>query len=218
VISASTETAFRFGSVGKPIPGVELAIAEDGEVLTRGRHVMKGYYRMPDASEEAIGPEGWFRTGDIGELDGEGFLYVTDRKKELIKTSGGKFVAPQPIEARATESRFVSQAMVVGERRKFPALLVVPNFEALEGWAEGQGIPTDDRGVLVRDPAVVSFYEREALDRLEDLARFERPKKVALLPRELTVEGGELTPTLKIKRRVVRERYSALIESLYSEE
>lgn len=218
VIATNTLRDFRVGSVGKPIPNVEVAIRDDGEIVTRGPHVMKGYYRMPEETASVLEPDGWFHTGDIGELDADGFLYITDRKKELIKTSGGKYVAPQPIETRVAENRFVSQAVLVGEKHKFPALLVVPNFERLERWARSQGIEFDSREVLTRDPRVVEFLERQILDPLNDLARYERPKKVALLPAELTVKSGELTPTLKVKRRVIDERYRHVIDALYDSE
>lgn len=216
VVATNTLDEFRIGSVGKPIPNVEIAIREDGEIVTRGPHVMKGYYRLPEETESTLEAEGWLRTGDIGRLDDDDFLYVTDRKKELIKTSGGKYVAPQPIESRARAHRYVSQAVLVGEQRKFPALLIVPDFDALERWAREQGLEVSDRDGLVAHPRAHRFLEKEILGSLADRARYERPKKLALLPRELTVEDGELTPTLKVKRRVVREKFGDVIESIYT--
>ena len=217
VISFNRPDSIRLGTVGKPIPGVEVAIAEDGEVLTRGPHVMKGYFKMPEATAAAIDAEKWFHTGDIGTLDAEGFLSITDRKKDLIVTAGGKNIAPQPIENRVQANPYVSQVIMIGDRRRFPALLIVPEFAALEGWATAQGIECGDREALIRDKRVISFIEAEVLGSLADLARYEQPKKIALLPRELTIDAGEVTPTLKVKRRVIETKYKEIIESLYEE-
>ncbi len=218
VISFNRPDDIKLGTVGKPIPGVEVAIAEDGEILTRGPHVMKGYYKNPEATAEAIDAEGWFHTGDIGALDDEGRLSITDRKKELIVTAGGKNIAPAPIETRVKSVPYVSQAVMVGDRRKFPVMLIVPDFDALERWARAKGIPVSDREQLVRDPRVVGFMEGEVLAAVSHLARFEQPKKIALLAEEMSIEGGELTATLKVKRRVVEEKYRTIIDSLYEEE
>jgi long-chain acyl-CoA synthetase len=205
----------KLGAVGRPIPGVEVAIAEDGEILTRGPHVMKGYYKMPEATAAVMEPDGWFHTGDIGELDDEGRLSITDRKKDIIVTAGGKNIAPQPIENRAKSSPYVNQAVMIGDRRKFPVLLVVPDFDALESWARSERIGLSTHEALVADPRIAEFMEREVLATLSDLARFECPKRVALLSRELSIESGEITPTLKVKRRVVETRYKEIIDSLY---
>jgi long-chain acyl-CoA synthetase len=218
VISFNTPDDIKVGTVGKPIPGVEVAIADDGEILTRGPHVMKGYYKDPEETAAVFDAEGWFHTGDIGALDEDGRLSITDRKKELIVTAGGKNIAPQPIENRAKGNPYVSQAVMVGDRRRYPIMLVVPEFDALERWARSEGIVLADRGQLVRDPRVAEFIEREVLSSLSNLARFEQPKKVALLAEELSIEGGELTPTLKVKRRVVEKKYKELIDSLYRED
>lgn len=215
VIAFNTPDAFRLRSVGRPIRGVEVAIAEDGEILTRGPHVMKGYYKMPEATAEAIDSDGWFHTGDVGHLDDEGFLFITDRKKELIVTAGGKNIAPQPIENRVKINPYVNQVVMVGDRRKFPALLIVPNVEQVESWARSQQLGYDDRDELLRNEKVMEFLEDSILSPLSDLARYQRPKKIALLPAELTVEEGELTPTLKVKRRVIEEKYKVIIEELY---
>ncbi len=217
VISFNRPDSIRLGTVGKPIPGVEVAIAEDGEVLTRGPHVMKGYYKMPEATAAAIDSEGWFHTGDIGTLNADGYLSITDRKKDLIVTAGGKNIAPQPIENRVQANPYVSQVIMIGDRRRFPALLIVPEFAALESWATAQGIDCGDREALIRDKRVISFLEAEVIGSLADLARYEQPKRIALLPRELTIDAGEVTPTLKVRRRVIETKYKEIIESLYEE-
>ncbi len=217
VISLNKPGAIRIGSVGRPLPGVEVMIAADGEILTRGPHVMKGYYKDPEATAAAIDRDGWFHTGDIGELDEDGFLSITDRKKDIIVTAGGKNIAPQPIENRVAYSPYVSQVVMLGDRRRFPILVIAPNFDALESWARAQHIEFENREQLVRDPAVIEFMETELLAGLTDLARFERPKRIALLPRELTIEMGEITPSLKVKRRVIETKYAEIIEPLYSE-
>jgi long-chain acyl-CoA synthetase len=215
VISANHPGRVKPGTVGLPLEHVEVRIAEDGEILTRGPHVMKGYYRKPEATAEAIDTDGWFHTGDIGFLDADGFLTITDRKKDIIVTSGGKNIAPQPIENRLKTNKFFSEVVMVGNRRNFPAALVVPNFEALEGWARRGGIAVGDREALVRRPEVLSHY-RELVDSMTaDLAQFEKIKKITLLTREFTQDSGELTPTLKVKRRVVEERYKPLIDAMY---
>jgi long-chain acyl-CoA synthetase len=214
VISVNTPEDFRIGTVGKPIPGVEVMIAEDGEILTRGPHVMKGYYNKPEETRQAIDTEGWFHTGDIGVIE-DGFLRITDRKKDIIVTAGGKNIAPQPIENMVKSSKYVSQAVLIGDRRKYPVLLVVPNFENLEAWAHRQNIIWTDRSQLLAMPTVQAKMEKEVFGTLKGLASFETPKKIALLERDFTVESGELTPTLKVKRRVIEQRYKAVIDALY---
>jgi long-chain acyl-CoA synthetase len=218
VIAVNTFQHLRLGTVGLPIPGVEVKIAEDGEILTRGPNVMVGYYRKPEATSEALDGDGWFHTGDIGQLDADGYLSITDRKKDLIVTAGGKNIAPQPIEALAKTSKFVSNAVMLGDRRRFPIMLIVPNFQSLTSWAKEQGIPTDDVEALLQRSEVESKMDREVRTTLRDLARFEVPKKLVLLPRDFSIEAGELTPTLKIKRRVVEQRHRLAIEALYAEE
>jgi long-chain acyl-CoA synthetase len=217
VTNVNTLEAFRIGTVGKPVPGTEIKIAPDGEILVRGPQVMKGYYRRPEATREAIDSEGWFATGDIGELDDDGFLRITDRKKDLIVTAGGKNVAPQPIENRLKTHPLVEQVVMVGDARKFCSLLVVPDFARLEAWARANGIRWTNKEELVRDPRVVRFVERQILGSLTDLAPFEQPKKIALLAEELTIANGFLTPSLKVKRRVVQERLKHVIDALYEE-
>ena len=216
VIAYNTPQEFRIGTVGRPIPGVEVRIAADGEILTRGPHVMRGYYNNEEATRAAIDPDGWFHTGDIGELR-DGYLAITDRKKDIIVTAGGKNIAPQPIENLVKSNKYVSQTVMLGDRRKFPVMLVVPNFDQLERWARLKNLLWTDRRQLVALPLVQAKMEKEVFGRVAGLAKFEQPKKVALLPDELTIASGELTPTLKVKRKVVTERYAGLIDALYRE-
>ena len=215
VITVNRPTQFRFGSVGVSLPGVEVKIAPDGEILTRGPHVMRGYFNKPEATAEAIDPEGWFRTGDIGTLNPEGFLTITDRKKDLIKTSGGKMVAPQNLENALKSDPWITDCVVIGDRRKFLTVLIVPNILKLEEFAEKQTLPAGDPEALLKTPQVVNLlWERvEAVNRT--LAPFEQLKKMTLLAEPFTLASGELTPTLKIKRKVIGERYAAQIEAMY---
>jgi len=217
VTNVNTPEAFRFGTVGLPVTGTEIRIADDGEILIRGPQVMKGYYNDPAATAEAIDEDGWFHTGDIGELDEDGFLRITDRKKDLIVTAGGKNVAPQPIENRVKTNPFVAEAVMIGDRRPYPILLITPHFETLRAWAREAGITAADTEALVRDPRVREHMEREVLGMVAGFARFEQPKRIALLDRPFTIDSGELTPTLKVRRRVVEERYRDMIEALYGE-
>jgi long-chain acyl-CoA synthetase len=200
--------------VGRTISGVEVQIASDGEILTRGPHVMKGYYNNPDATREAIDDGGWFHTGDIGELH-DGFLKITDRKKDIIVTAGGKNIAPQPIENKLKTNKYVSQAVMIGDKRKFPSVLVVPNWDQLEKWAGSQGIVWTSRAELLAMPTIHAKMEKEVAETLKGLAHFEMPKKVALLEHDFSIERGELTPTLKVKRRVIDKTYKAMIDGLY---
>ncbi|HEY3258181.1 MAG TPA: long-chain fatty acid--CoA ligase [Gemmatimonadaceae bacterium] len=217
VIAVNTPDAFRIGTVGKPIAGVEVTIAPDGEILTRGPHVMKGYYKNPVATSEAIDSEGWFHTGDIGEIR-DGFLAITDRKKDIIVTAGGKNIAPQPIENRVKTNKYVSQAVMIGDKRKFPSLLIVPNFEQLEAWAKRGNLLWTDRTQLLAMPTVQAKMNKEVMGELEGLAHFEAPKKIALLEHDFSLDRGELTPTQKVKRRVVDQHYKQLIDSLYEDD
>jgi long-chain acyl-CoA synthetase len=216
VIAVNTPDAFRIGTVGKPIAGVEVRIAADGEILTRGPHVMRGYYNNPVATAEAIDGEGWFHTGDIGVLE-DGFLRITDRKKDIIVTAGGKNIAPQPIENKIKTNKYISQAVMIGDKRKFPVLLVVPNFDQLEPWAGRKNIIWTSRSQLLTMPTVKAKIEKEVAKETDGLARYETPKKIALLEHDFSVERGELTPTLKVKRRVIDRDYKALIDALYAE-
>ena len=215
VISCNTLEAYRLGSVGKAIGGVEIQIANDGEILTRGPHVMKGYYNNADATREAIDDGGWFHTGDIGELS-DGYLKITDRKKDIIVTAGGKNIAPQPIENKLKTNKYVSQAVMIGDKRKFPSVLVVPEWDQLEKWAGAQGIVWTSRAELLAMPTIHAKMEKEVAETLRGLAHFEMPKKVALLEHDFSIERGELTPTLKVKRRVIDKSYKSMIDELYS--
>jgi long-chain acyl-CoA synthetase len=215
VIAVNTPANFRIGTVGKPVPGVEVMIASDGEILTRGPHVMQGYYNKPGATAEAIDAERWFHTGDIGELR-DGFLAITDRKKDIIVTAGGKNIAPQPIENKIKTNKYVSQAVMIGDKRKFPIVLVVPNWESLEKWAKLHNILWTERAQLLAMPTIQKKMEKEVMGEIAGLAHFEMPKKIGLLEHDFSVERGELTPTLKVKRRVVDKTYKPLIDSLYA--
>ena len=215
VLTVNTLGRNRYGTVGTPIPGVEIAIAPDGEILARGPGVMLGYYKNEAATAAAL-RDGWYHTGDVGELDNDGFLRVTDRKNELFKTSGGKFIAPSRLEAAIRRSIYVSQAFIVGEGHAHPAALISPNWELVRlELGIGKDIPA---GVLSERPDVVEFVTSEVQKQTADLAGFEQVRRVALLPRDLTIEDGELSPSLKIKRRVVEQRYAIPIGRLYAEE
>ena len=214
ILTVNPPDAPRAGTVGRAIPGVELRIAEDGEILARGPNIMSGYYNKPEATAEAL-KDGWFHTGDIGAIDEDGYLRITDRKKDLLVTSGGKKIAPQPIEAVIKRNPLVAEAVLLGDRRKFAAALIVPSFPALERRLKDLGRPPAPRAELVTRADVLALYQEivDALNR--DLSQFERIKKIALLPAEFSIESGELTPTLKVKRKVVEERWREAIEALY---
>ena len=217
VISAGQLDENRVGTTGKPIPNVEVRIASDGEIETRGPHIMLGYWNKPEETRAVFTEDGWFKTGDIGSFDAEGFLSVTDRKKELFKTSGGKYISPQPIEQLIKSSRFVNQVVVIGSERRFPAALIVAEWEQLESYAKFKGLDLRTHEDFCHDPRIISLFERQIAARTQNLAQFEKIKRIALLEKELTVEGGELTPTLKVKRRVVNEKYRDVIDRLYAE-
>jgi long-chain acyl-CoA synthetase len=217
VIAFNTFDHLKLGTVGRPIPGVEVRIADDGEILTRGPNVMIGYFKKPEATRDAIDEDGWFHTGDIGILDGDGFLRITDRKKDIIVTAGGKNIAPQPIENLVKTSKFVSNCVMLGDKRKFPVMIVVPNMDNLKAWATRKTLTTPDEASLLVHPEVAAKMDREVRRTLRDLAQFEIPKRLLLVPLDFSVDGGELTPTLKVKRRVVERNYSVQIEKLYRE-
>ncbi|HKE56211.1 MAG TPA: AMP-binding protein, partial [Pyrinomonadaceae bacterium] len=204
------------GSVGIPFEGIELRIAEDGEILVRGPNVMRGYYGQPEATA-AVMKDGWFASGDVGHLDKEGRLYITDRKKDLFKLSNGKYVAPQLIESLLKQSEFVSQVVVVGAGRKQPVALIVPDWENLIGALSSSGETfSKDRVELSHNPTAIKLVQRDAVELTSELDDFLRIRRVALLPAEFSIDNGELTPTLKVKRRVIDERFGDLIEELYS--
>ena len=206
----------KMGTVGEPLPSVEVKIADDGEILTRGPHVMRGYFNKPEATREAIDEDGWFHTGDIGEFDEDNYLRITDRKKEILVMSNGKNVAPSPIEQAIKSSKFIEQAVLIGDNRKFISALVVPAFEAMKEWCEENSVSSKPEE-LIQEEKVREFLLKECASACEDFSRYEQVKKIALLEAELSQETGELTPTLKVKRRVVNEKFKNQIESLYSE-
>jgi len=207
----------KFGTVGPVGPGIEMKVAEDGEVLYRGPNLMKGYYKDPAGTAEAIDAEGWLHTGDIGEIDADGFLKITDRKKDLIITAGGKNVAPQRIERILRTSRYISQVVALGDRQKFITALVTLNPEYIEPWARSQGIAFRSLDELAAHPKVQALIEAEVQEKNQQLASFESVKRVRIVPKDFTIAGGELTPTLKIKRKVVTEKYKKLLEEMYAE-
>ena len=217
VLAVNIPHAMRLGTVGRPIANTELAIADDGEILARGPQIMQGYYKNPAATREVIDAEGWFHTGDIGDIDADGFLRITDRKKELIVTAGGKNIAPQPIQNLAKQSRYVAEALLIGDKRPFPVLLVVPAFELLERWAHSRQLKWQTRAELIGLSEVQALYQEEVLRKLSALARFETPKKIILLEREFDLDQGEITPKLSVRRRVVEEHFHAQIERAYAE-
>ena len=217
VISTNTQMNSRLGTVGKPIRNVSVRIATDGEIEVSGANVMLGYYNKTEATREAFTDDGWFKTGDIGTLDADGYLKITDRKKELFKTSGGKYIAPSPIEQLIKASRFISQVVLVGSERKFPAALIVPNFEQLENYARHKNLEIKTPAEFCAHPRIIDLIERQVAEQTKNLSNYERVKRIALLENDLTVETGELTPTLKVKRRVVDEKYHDVIEKLYAD-
>jgi len=207
----------RIGTVGRPIPHVEVRIAPDGEIETRGPNVMRGYYNKPAETAAVFSEDGWFKTGDIGALDAENYLRITDRKKELFKTSGGKYIAPQFIEQLIKNSRFVNQVVLVGNGRKFPAALIVPDWEQVKAYAALKNIEEREPAKLLTHPRIIDLFERQIDTLSANLAQYERVKRIALLEHELTIDGGELTPTMKVKRRVVDEKYCDVIDRIYRE-
>jgi long-chain acyl-CoA synthetase len=216
VIALNTPSNHRIGTVGKIIPNLEVRIAEDGEILVRGPSVFKGYWNRPEETKAAF-QDGWFKTGDIGNIDADGYLSVTDRKKELIKTSGGKFIAPQPIENSLKLNPLVGVAALMGDRRKFAAVIISPNFALLEQWAGDNKIAFGTRAELAAHPKVQELYAEIVEEVNQKLARFEKLKRVIVVPDEFTIENGALTPSMKLRRRVVEERYRKQIDDVYAE-
>jgi long-chain acyl-CoA synthetase len=213
VLTVNPKNAPRFGSVGKPIPGVEITIAEDGEILARGPNIMLGYYKKPEATAAAIDPDGWFHTGDVGYMDADGYLYITDRKKDIIVLANGKNVAPQPIENLLKQSKLVQEAVVYGDGMSAPVALIVPNMDALRAFAKQEGIEADGDALLNHDAVQKRF--RQELERVNrELADFQRVKSFRLISKPFSIETGELTPTLKVKRRVVAEKYAHLLQEM----
>jgi long-chain acyl-CoA synthetase len=210
----------KFGTVGLLIAGVRVKIADDGEILVKGPNVMLGYYNNQTATDEVMDEEGWFKTGDIGELEKGTFLKITDRKKEIFKTSGGKYIIPQVMENKFKESRFIEQVMIVGESQKFPAALIVPNIHFIKEWAERKAIDfsTDTAEAIVSDPKVVARIEREINTLNAGFGNWEQVKRFAILPNEFSINSGELTPTLKLKRKFITQKYQEIITGFYSAE
>jgi long-chain acyl-CoA synthetase len=215
-LSVNRRGAFKIGSVGKINEGVQLKIAEDGEILVKGPTVFKGYWNMPEETRNAF-TDGWFKTGDIGELDSEGFLSITDRKKDLIKTSGGKFIAPQPIENALKANVLIAQAAIIGDKRKYASVIISPHFPLLEDWAHANGVLFTSRHELVAQDKVRDLYKGIVEDVNKRLAQFETIKKIVVVPDEFTVATGEITPTLKLKRRVIEAKYKQQIDELYQQ-
>ncbi len=215
VLSVNPYNALRIGTVGTALRGVELRIAADGEILARGENIMKGYWNKPEATAAAI-TDGWLHTGDIGELDADGYLSITDRKKDLIVTSGGKKVAPQPLEARFKANPLVAEAIVIGDGQRFPAVLIVPAFAVLEQRLAALQRPLGSREELVTRPDVLALYDEIVQSLNRELAQYEQIKRLALLPAEFTIAGGELTPTLKVRRRIIEERWRETIDRIYA--
>jgi long-chain acyl-CoA synthetase len=215
VIAVNTPGAHKLGTVGKPLGNVEVRIEDDGEILVRGPSVFKAYWKRPTETDNAF-VDGWFKTGDIGNLDADGFLSVTDRKKDLIKTSGGKFIAPQPIENSLKHNALVAEAIIVGDKRKFPAVLIAPYFPLLEDWARNRQIAFASRAQLIQHPDVQALYDTIVEEINQNLARFEKLKRAILLPDEFTPQDGMLTHSMKVRRRAVEERYRDLIDEVYA--
>ncbi|MFQ5512614.1 MAG: AMP-dependent synthetase/ligase [Candidatus Krumholzibacteriia bacterium] len=215
VITVNTFEHFKFGTVGRPIDGVDVKIAEDGEILARGPNIMLGYYKKPDLTDEVL-DGGWFHTGDIGYLDDKGFLTITDRKKDIIVTAGGKNVAPQPIENLFKTNKYITQAVIIGNRRKFISALIVPNFEHLTTFARAAGVVFNSEADLVRDPKVLEKMQGEIDALSTHLAGFERVKKFLLIEKDFTIEANELTPTLKVKRKTIESKYKEQIDTMYA--
>jgi long-chain acyl-CoA synthetase len=218
VIAINTPLRHRMGSAGFPLENIELKLADDGELLVRGPSVFSGYWHTPKGEAEVFDAEGWFHTGDIGHIDADGFLFITDRKKELLKTSGGKLVAPQPIENKLKNNVLVGNAALVGDKHKFVSVLLSPNFAALEAWAKSHDVHAGTRAELVEHPQVLSLYGAIVREVNGSLANYESLKRFRVVAEEWTQESGELTPSLKLKRRVLTARYAALIDSLYADE
>ncbi|MBO0725278.1 MAG: long-chain fatty acid--CoA ligase [Blastocatellia bacterium] len=218
IVSFNRPDANRIGTIGQAIPGVKVRVAEDGELLIQGDNVMQGYYQMAEETERVLQrrPDGvWFHTGDIGTVDADGYIRITDRKKDLIKTSLGKYIAPQPIENLIRAIPMVEQAVVIGNARKFPSALIVPSFDALRSYAKSLGVEAKDNAELARHPRIVEYFKKKVDEVTKDLAPYEKIKKIALLDQEFSVESGELTPTLKVRRKFVEDKHHAVIDALY---
>jgi long-chain acyl-CoA synthetase len=217
VISANTFKAFKFGTVGKPLPGVDVRLGEDGEILVKGPNVMQGYFNNPASTDEMI-VDGWLHTGDIGSIDADGFITITDRKKDIIVTAGGKNIAPQPIETTLKSSKYIAQAVLIGNERKFISAIIVPNFENLLRFAKAARIPFTDLQSLIASPTVKAKIGREIERKSEGLAGYEQIKRFMLLEKDFSLETDELTPTLKVKRAIIENKFKSQIDALYEKE
>lgn len=217
-VNCAHNDGLRFGSVGKPLANVQVKIAADGEILLKGPNVMQGYYKEPAMTAEVLDPDGWLHSGDIGMLDKDNFLFITDRKKEMFKTSGGKYVAPQVIENKLRASRFIEQAMVIGENRKFPAALILPSFAFLKDYCAQKGIACTDNSQMASDPAIIARLQKEVDQVNASLGHWEQIKKFALLHTEWSIDGGEFTPSLKLRRKPILAKYAREVETIYSNE
>jgi long-chain acyl-CoA synthetase len=215
--SVNTPDDYRFGSVGRPLPGCEVRIASDGEIEMRSPTVFQGYYKDPESTAAVLGADGWLRTGDIGELDDDGFLHITDRKKDILVTAGGKNVAPQNIENDLKTSKYVSQALVIGDKRPYVAALLTLDAVEIGRWAAEHSVG-GDVDALSRDERVRELLQATVDDANRERSRFEQVKRFAVLPRDFTMEDGEVTPTLKLRRRAVQEHFAAEIDALYDEQ
>ncbi len=218
VIAVNYPQAHRIGTVGQPLTNIQCRFAPDGELEVKGPSIFIGYWKKEKETQESFTDDGWFKTGDIGNLDEHGFLSITDRKKELLKTSGGKLIAPQPIENKLKANTVVSNAALVGDRHKFACVLISPNFAALEAWAKGQGMATGDRTALVKEKKVIALYQGIVDQVNGTIAHFESMKRMTVVPDEWSIEEGELTPSMKLKRRVVEKRYADAIAAFYADE
>jgi long-chain acyl-CoA synthetase len=214
IISVSNNRNFRCGSVGKVVNNIQVRIADDGEILVQGPSVFKGYWNLPTDTANAFEGE-WFRTGDVGHQDADGFLYITDRKKDLAKTSGGKFIAPQPIEGKLKASPLVEEALLVADGRNFASVIIIPSFSALESWAALHDVPCASRQELIAHREVVALYDGIVAEVNKDLARFENIKRFILVSDEFSIANGALTPTMKLKRRVIEQRFGKQLDELY---
>jgi long-chain acyl-CoA synthetase len=215
VLTNNREDHFKFGSVGLPLPGVEIKIASDGEILGRGKNIARGYFKKPEATAEVFLSDGWFATGDIGKVDEDGFLFITDRKKDLIVTAGGMNIAPQNIENLLKGDPFISQVMVHGDKRPYPVALITVNPEELAKFAKEQGILNTEPAALARHPKVMERVSRIVEQRNTELQSYAKVKKFAILPNDFTVDNGLLTPTLKVKRKLITEKHRETLDSLY---
>ena len=218
VLTSNTEEELRFGTVGKPIFNVDIKIADDGEILAKGPNIMKGYYKNDEATKEAIDSDGWFYTGDIGEFDDDGFLKITDRKKSLIVTSGGKNIAPAPLENALITSVYIEQVVAIGDKRNFISALITPNFEALEGYLKSKGHDGLSTSEMVSHPDTLELYNSEVEERMVDFAQYEKIKKFTVCDRLFELEKNELTPSLKIRRKAVNENFKDVIDLMYDSE